>query len=238
HELGAQDAVREAGVVLDVGGEHELPTGLVRRGRRLTLDDERRQVGAGGVDRGSQAGRARAHDHDVVVVAHIASLTSRRMISRTMPMMQNTPPTMISAIQASPVRAVRSRMTRIANRTTAATPRIAASTAYTTARPARRMGRVVRSRMARTTRSMLSAVRDAQPPSGLGPDMAAAYRWGSVRGRYGRQATGTTTSVRQSEPATTVARPSPTKTSAGVPCHVSVPARVADGTVQPLGTGI
>ena len=38
HEVGAEDPVGEAGVVLDVGREHELPAGL------QTLDDERLQV--------------------------------------------------------------------------------------------------------------------------------------------------------------------------------------------------
>ena len=41
HELGAEDAVGEAGVVLDVGREHELAAGAD------AFDDERMQVGAG-----------------------------------------------------------------------------------------------------------------------------------------------------------------------------------------------
>ena len=49
HELGAEDPVGEAGVVLDVGGEHQLAAGAD------ALDDERVQVGAGGVDRGGEA---------------------------------------------------------------------------------------------------------------------------------------------------------------------------------------
>ena len=53
HELGAHDPVGEAGVVLDVGREHELAAGAD------ALDDERVQVGARGVDRGGQPGRAR-----------------------------------------------------------------------------------------------------------------------------------------------------------------------------------
>ena len=44
HELGAHDALGEAGVVLDVGGEHQLAAGSLRR---LAFDDERREVGAG-----------------------------------------------------------------------------------------------------------------------------------------------------------------------------------------------
>ena len=56
HQVGAHDPVGEAGVVLDVGGQHELTAGLVGGGRRLALDDQRREVGAGGVD---GSGRAR-----------------------------------------------------------------------------------------------------------------------------------------------------------------------------------
>ena len=46
---GPEDAVGEAGVVLDVGGEHELPAGAD------ALDDDRLEVGAAGVDGGGQA---------------------------------------------------------------------------------------------------------------------------------------------------------------------------------------
>ena len=59
HEVGTDDAVGEARVVLDVGGQHQLAAGL------QTLDDERLQVGPGGVDGGREAGRARPDDDDV-----------------------------------------------------------------------------------------------------------------------------------------------------------------------------
>ena len=41
HELGAHDAVREAGEVLHLGGEHELAAGLVARRRGLALEHQR-----------------------------------------------------------------------------------------------------------------------------------------------------------------------------------------------------
>src|SRR5205807_2129190 len=58
HQLGAHDPVGEARVVLDVGGEHELPPGAGE-----PLDDEGLQVGPGGVDGGGQAG---GRDHGLV----------------------------------------------------------------------------------------------------------------------------------------------------------------------------
>ena len=58
HQFGAHDAVGEAGEVLDLGGEHELPAGLVGGGRRLAFDDERSQAGSGRVDGGGEASRA------------------------------------------------------------------------------------------------------------------------------------------------------------------------------------
>ena len=56
HQLGAVDALGEARVVLDLGGDHELSAG------HEAGDDERLEVGARGVDGGRQAGRAAAHD--------------------------------------------------------------------------------------------------------------------------------------------------------------------------------
>ena len=53
HELGSEDPGGKARVVLDVGGEHELPA------RADPFDDERVQVCPRGVDRRGQAGRAR-----------------------------------------------------------------------------------------------------------------------------------------------------------------------------------
>ena len=62
HELGADDAVDEARVVLDLGGEHQLAAGLVAGGRRLALDHQGLQVGPGRVDGGGEPGRARPED--------------------------------------------------------------------------------------------------------------------------------------------------------------------------------
>ncbi len=53
HQLRALNAVGEAGVVLDLARDHELAAG------RDAADDDRLQVGAGGVDRGGEPGRAR-----------------------------------------------------------------------------------------------------------------------------------------------------------------------------------
>ena len=60
HQLGALDAVGEAGEVLDLGRVHQRPTG-----RDGTGDHERRQAGAGRVDGGRVAGRSGAHDDHV-----------------------------------------------------------------------------------------------------------------------------------------------------------------------------
>ena len=38
HQLGAHDAVGETGVVLNIGGEHELPTGLVAGAAGFALE--------------------------------------------------------------------------------------------------------------------------------------------------------------------------------------------------------
>ena len=59
HQVGPLDAVLEARVVLDVAGEHQLAA------RRGAGEDDRLEVGAGRVDRGGQAGRARADDDDL-----------------------------------------------------------------------------------------------------------------------------------------------------------------------------
>ena len=62
---GPMIAVGEAGEVLDLGGEHELAAGLVGGGGRLALDDQRGEVGPGGVDGGGEAGGAGPDDDDV-----------------------------------------------------------------------------------------------------------------------------------------------------------------------------
>ena len=61
HQLRPEDALGEAGIVLDVGGDGELPAGL------HALEDERREVGAGEIERGRAAGRAGADDDDFVI---------------------------------------------------------------------------------------------------------------------------------------------------------------------------
>src|SRR6185295_16580574 len=62
HQLGAEDPLREAGVVLDLGRDRQLAARLV------PLEDQRREVGARGVERGGQAGRAGAEDDQAVLV--------------------------------------------------------------------------------------------------------------------------------------------------------------------------
>jgi hypothetical protein len=56
HHVRAHDAFGEARVVLDVGGDGELPAGLG------AFDHDGRQVRAGGIDGRRQAGRAGAQD--------------------------------------------------------------------------------------------------------------------------------------------------------------------------------
>ena len=92
HQLGAHDALGEAGEVLDLGREHQLAAGLVARATRFALDDEGSEVGAGGVDRSRQPGRARADDENRMV-AHAASagLLWRRR-STTKPTIIISPP--------------------------------------------------------------------------------------------------------------------------------------------------
>ena len=102
HQVGPHDPVGKAGVVLDVRRQHQLPTGLVARARRLTLDDERGQVGAGGVDRRRQPGRTGADDDDVANgvgrgVAHATkdlSYSAWRFLSTNAPARQRIPPMM------------------------------------------------------------------------------------------------------------------------------------------------
>ena len=63
HQVGAHDAVAEPGVVLHLGGVHQGATG-----GDGALEDQRLQVGPGGVDGGGVAGRSRADDDDVADV--------------------------------------------------------------------------------------------------------------------------------------------------------------------------
>src|ERR1044071_3903005 len=61
HQLRPEDSFGEAGVVLDVGGDGELPA------RLHSFEDERSEVGAGEVDRGGASGRAGADDDHAVI---------------------------------------------------------------------------------------------------------------------------------------------------------------------------
>ena len=70
HQLGAHDPLGEPWEVLDVGGKHQLPTGLIAGRAGLTLKHERRKVRSGGVDRRGEAGGAGADDDDVAYVGH------------------------------------------------------------------------------------------------------------------------------------------------------------------------
>jgi hypothetical protein len=58
HQPRALDHIREAGIVLDIGGDHELAT------RLQPLDQDRVEIGACGIDRRRIAGRARADDQE------------------------------------------------------------------------------------------------------------------------------------------------------------------------------
>ena len=76
HQLGTEDAVGEAGVVLDVGREHELPAGAD------ALDDDGLEVGATRVDRGGQSGRAGADDDELVGIRHSLPRSAVSAVSR------------------------------------------------------------------------------------------------------------------------------------------------------------
>ena len=85
HELGAHDALDEAGVVLDLGRQHELAAGLVTRRRRLALDDQRLELGPGRVEGGGQAGGPAAHDDDLAMLrnrGHVRPRVGGRGASR------------------------------------------------------------------------------------------------------------------------------------------------------------
>ena len=70
HELGTHDPLGEPWEVLDVGGEHQLPAGLIAGRAGLTLEHKRGKVRASGVDRRGEAGGAGADDDDVAYVGH------------------------------------------------------------------------------------------------------------------------------------------------------------------------
>jgi hypothetical protein len=52
HQPRALDDIAEAGIVLDIGGDRQLPAGL------QTLHDNRLHPGSCGIDCGGEAGRA------------------------------------------------------------------------------------------------------------------------------------------------------------------------------------
>jgi len=62
HQLGAEDPLGEARVVLDLGGDRQLAA------RLHALEDHRRETGARGVERRREAGRAGADDQDLDVL--------------------------------------------------------------------------------------------------------------------------------------------------------------------------
>ena len=68
HHLGARHAMREAGIVLHLGGQHQLTTRQHRSGigLRNAHEHHRIQVGARGVDGGRPASRAASDDHHVL----------------------------------------------------------------------------------------------------------------------------------------------------------------------------
>ncbi len=59
HEVRALDSLGKTGIVFDVTGQHQLATG------RGTGKDDRLEVGAGGIDRRREPGRARTNDHQL-----------------------------------------------------------------------------------------------------------------------------------------------------------------------------
>ena len=70
-DVGAQDAVREAGVVLNVGGVQDLPAG------GELFHDERFQLRPRGVDSGAEASGSSAYDDDIVLCLHAPTFTVR-----------------------------------------------------------------------------------------------------------------------------------------------------------------
>ena len=66
HEFGTHDPVDEAGIVLDLGRQHQLAAG------RDALDHQGLQIGAGRVHRGGQTGGTGSDDDDVTdVLRHV-----------------------------------------------------------------------------------------------------------------------------------------------------------------------
>src|SRR5258708_2317280 len=62
HQPGALDDIGEAGIVLDIRRDRHLAAGL------QSLNQDRLQIGAGGIDRGGVAGWAGADDENLAVM--------------------------------------------------------------------------------------------------------------------------------------------------------------------------
>jgi hypothetical protein len=84
HQLGAHDAVGEPGVVLYVGGDHQLAAGLA------SLEDEGVEVGPGGVEGGGVPGRSASDDDEVFDSAHGSSF-GIRFVHNNAPPSPNSP---------------------------------------------------------------------------------------------------------------------------------------------------
>ena len=72
HQLGSEHGVREPRVVLDLGSEHQLAA------RVHPFQNKGLQVGAGRVQRGSQASRTRPQDDDVALLHGTHSMGGER----------------------------------------------------------------------------------------------------------------------------------------------------------------
>jgi hypothetical protein len=94
HQLRAGDGFGEAGIVLDVGREHQLSAGLIGRGGWLAFDDDGVELSARTVDGGREAGRSRADDQDTSVFGHyFLRLTGRRLRQIISPASSESAPT-------------------------------------------------------------------------------------------------------------------------------------------------
>ena len=109
HQLGPHDPVHEPGKVLDLGGQHQLATGLVAGRGGLAFDDQGRELGPRGIDRRGQAGRARPDDDDLPRLGHLADLVPGlpfvRRFHATRPMATKTAPTRRSEAHTRPAKA-------------------------------------------------------------------------------------------------------------------------------------
>ena len=95
HQLGAHDAVGEARVVLDLGGQHQLPARLIAGAGRLAFDDQWLEVGPRRVDGRGQPGRTGSDDDHIANLGrgrHFEPFVSSRA-SRFL--MQNSPPSVM-----------------------------------------------------------------------------------------------------------------------------------------------